>query len=205
MKDHATKILTLALVLFCTPTVAEVYKVVDENGNVTYTDQPPGPDSVPVDLPGLSIISPQQSPAGRRTAAPGDGEGEPEVTSIRELRRGYSDFSIVSPQHEESLWGTENTATVSWDTRYQLQAGMTVVVYLDGQPQPPTNVPVSVFRDLDRGEHNVRAELYDSKNRRIATSQTVTFYMKQPSINFPGNPNNPNNVNNGGNQGNNPN
>ena len=204
MKDHATRIWVLTLALLCMPALAEVYKVVDENGNVTYTDQPPGPDAVPVELPGLSIISPQQAPAGRKKAAPGSEDGEPDVTSIRELRRGYSDFRIVSPEQDESLWGTENTATVAWDTRYQLQAGMNVVVYLDGQAQPPTNSPVSVFQDLDRGEHNVRAELFDNKNRRVASSQTVTFYVKQPSINFPGNPNNPNNANNGGNQGNNP-
>ncbi|MBT8062764.1 MAG: DUF4124 domain-containing protein [Xanthomonadales bacterium] len=202
MKDHAIRVFIFALVLLCMPAIAEVYKVVDENGNVTYTDQPPDSDSVPVELPGLSIISPQQAPVGRRTAEQASEEGEPEVTSIRDLRRSYRDFAIVSPQQDESLWGTDNTATIAWDTQYQLQAGMSVIVYLDGKAQPATNSPVSVFTELDRGEHKVRAELFDNKNRKVATSPTVTFYIKQQSINFPANRNNPNNPSNsGGNPG----
>lgn len=190
MKDHAIRLFISMLALLCAPALAEIYKVVDENGNVTYTDQAPGPDAKPVDLPGLSIISPQQAPAGRKTADDQKEAGLEEVTSIRELRRGYSDFAIVTPKPDESLWGTENTATVTWATRYQLQAGMYVVVHLDGEAQPPSNTPVAVFRNMDRGTHTVRAELFDQRNRRVASSQTVTFHIKQQSINFPANRNN---------------
>jgi hypothetical protein len=38
---------------------------------------------------------------------------------------------------------------------------------------------------LDRGEHNVYAELKDAQGRRIARTDTVTFFMKQGSQNFP--------------------
>ncbi len=40
-----------ALLLFsATPLLAQVYKVVDKDGNVTYTDQPPADGSGPVEL-----------------------------------------------------------------------------------------------------------------------------------------------------------
>ena len=35
---------------------ADIWKVVDEDGNVTYTDQQPKDGSKPMDLPELSII-----------------------------------------------------------------------------------------------------------------------------------------------------
>ena len=34
----------------------EIYKVVDEHGNVTYTDQRPSEGAVPMDLPPLSVV-----------------------------------------------------------------------------------------------------------------------------------------------------
>lgn len=207
MMDHAAKIAILILALLCTPAMAEIYKVVDENGNITFTDRPPGPEYKPVELKGLSVISPQQAPKGRDRDEGDQAEEEPEL-SIRELRRSYKNFAITSPKQDESLWETNNTATVAWATGYQMQASMSVVVYLDGQAQPPTNAPVAVFENLDRGAHSVRAELFDGKNRRVASTPSVTFYIKQQSINFPNNLNNPNNPNNpnnrrnnGGNQG----
>ena len=190
MKDHRrTAFLTILFMLVITPQVfAAVYKVVDKDGNVTYTDKAPHPDAKPVNLPGLSIISPQKNENLKvRTAGEASMEAEDteQVESIRDLRRGYRDFHLVSPEQEESLRSTNNTATVAWDTRYQLQAGMNVVVYLDGVAQAPTSSPVMHFQNLDRGEHKVMAELYDRRNRKIATSETITFYIQQASVQNP--------------------
>jgi len=47
-----------ALMLPVAPTFAQpIYRVVDENGNVTYTDQKPSDDAVPMVLPEISVIS----------------------------------------------------------------------------------------------------------------------------------------------------
>ena len=67
MKDHIqqfslliTLVITLAMTFACaSQALAEVYKTVDKDGNVIYTDQPPDPQSKPMDLPGLSVIAPQ--------------------------------------------------------------------------------------------------------------------------------------------------
>lgn len=166
---------------------AEVYKVVDENGNVTYTDQAPGPDAKPLALRELSVISPQVTApkdGAEQTgtdAAAGDQE---EVTSIRELRRGYRDFRIVSPTPEQHIWGTGNEVTVAWDAQYKLQPGMMVTFYVDGKAQPPTAQQAITVGRLDRGEHKVYAELFDSRNRRITTTEPVTFFIRQWSVNF---------------------
>ena len=56
MKDHIQRLLiplALLSLLAFTAARAEIYKVVDEHGNVTYTDQKPSPDAVPVQLRGL--------------------------------------------------------------------------------------------------------------------------------------------------------
>lgn len=173
-----------AVLALAVPALGQVYETRDENGNVIYTDQPPGPDARPMDLPGLSVISPD--PAGAPPELPaGEGEeGAEAVTDIRELRRGYRDFRLVSPEPEANLWGTGNEAVAAWETRYALQEGMQVTFVLDGRSMEPTTDSSMVLGDLDRGEHVVYAELRDARGRFVARTDPVTFYVKQHSVNF---------------------
>lgn len=161
---------------------AQVYKTVDEDGNVVYTDQAPSGDAEPMEMPGLSIVETPEYQRPALRADEDDANDEGKITDIRTLRRGYRDFRISAPMPDQTFWGTENMATVSWETKYALQEGMSVVVYIDGEAQPPTTNPVMSTGRLDRGEHKVRAELYDAQKRRVASTDTVTFHVKQQSV-----------------------
>jgi hypothetical protein len=172
------------------PAIAAVYKTVDENGNVTYTDQPPEAGAVPIKLRELSIISPQERPKpakveGQPDTGDGIADGQVEVTNLRDLKRGYNDFAIVSPLDDQQFIGTQNVASVSWTTRYRLQEGMVVVLFLDGVAQPATTSSIIRLNDVWRGEHTVSAEILDARGRKIATASPVTFHMRQYSVNSP--------------------
>ena len=180
-----SKVLMAAcLVAFAATAAAQVYKTVDENGNVIYTDQPPDPDAKPVELPGLSVIESVKAPepVESEDAAP----GEEAVTDIRELRRGYRDFQITKPAQDEYVEGTGNMVTIAWDTRYALQPGMAVIISLDGTQLEPTVSSAITVQQVDRGEHTVSARLVDSQLRVIADAAPVTFYVRQFSQNFGG-------------------
>lgn len=177
-----------SLLLFVTGPAAvvaasgEIYKVVDKDGNVTYTDQRPSSDAQPVDLPELSVVEtdidvPESSPS----AASAEGEAKPPTP--RELRRQFADFRIIQPAQEETFWGTANSVVVSWGSSQSAPPELSARLYVDGQPQ---DVPVSgsVTLTLDRGEHQVYAELLDARKRRVVTTDTVTFFVKQHSVNF---------------------
>ena len=58
-----------------------------------------------------------------------------------------------------------------------------MTVYVDGASRPVLSGD-SVSLVLDRGEHQVYAVLRDANKRRIATTETVTFFVKQHSVNF---------------------
>ena len=177
--------LLLTLLLTFAPSVfAEVYKTVDENGNVTYTDQPPTPDAKPVKLRELSVISPVRSPKKEVVEEESVAEGQIEVTSLKDLKRGYKDFAITNPTPDQTLWGTQNQATITWDSRYRLQPGMQIMVYIDGVAQEPSTGNAMIVEKLWRGQHEVYADLVDARNRRIARTETVTFHIKQFSANF---------------------
>jgi hypothetical protein len=174
----------LALLLLLLPLVAsaqgEIYKVVDEDGNVTFTDQRPSADAEPMDLPELSVVETDiQVPDPQGTAE----EAETKPMTPRELRRQFRDFRITSPQNEETFWGTANTVVVSWGSTNPVPPEMSVLLFVDGASQevPGTG---SVSLTLERGEHQVYAELRDERNRRIVATDPVTFFVKQHSANF---------------------
>jgi len=158
---------------------ANIYKVVDENGNVTYTDQKPSPGSQPIDLPPLSVVETTKPDVPAVTSE----SAEEKTATPRDLRKQFSDFRIIQPQNEETFWGTANTVVVSWGSSKTIPEDMKSVLYVDGDAR---NVPGSgsVSLTLDRGEHQVYAELRDARNRRVVTTDTVTFFVKQHSVNF---------------------
>ena len=158
----------------------DIYKVVDADGNVTFTDQPPSTGAEPMDLPPMSVIETDvQVPAVPAEAAP----GEPKPLTSRELRKQYRDFTITQPQPEQTFWGTGNSVVVTWGSSQAIPPEMSVMLFVDGAAQKaPAAGGVSLT--LDRGEHMVYAELRDERNRRIVTTDTVTFFIKQHSVNF---------------------
>jgi len=159
----------------------EIYKVVDKDGNVTFTDQRPSDSAQPMDLPPLSVIeSDIEVPEPTVEAAT---SSEPQAPTPRDLRRQYSDFRITQPEQEETFWGTANSVVVGWGASEPPLPDMSARLYLDGTPQ---DVPAAgnVSLTLDRGEHNVYAELLDARKRVIVTTQPVTFFVHQNSVNF---------------------
>lgn len=160
---------------------ADIYKVVDKDGNVTFTDQPPGDGSQPMDLPPLSIIETniEVDQAGSDPEIVDETPAEP---TLQDLRRMFGDFHITAPQNEETFWGTGNTVVVSWASASPPVGEMSGRLFVDGQAQV---VPASggVTLTLDRGEHTAYVELLDAGNRRIVATPTVTFFVQQFSAN----------------------
>ena len=162
----------------------KVYKTVDKDGNVVFTDQPPEPGAEPLEMRGLSIVEFQKSdPPKAVRATPDDLNEDGQVTDLRTLRRGYRDFRLVQPTSEQTFVGTENIATFAWETQYELQEGMNVVLAINGQRMPGTTQQVVASPRLDRGEHEVTAQLIDARGRVIASADPVTFFIRQNTVN----------------------
>jgi len=177
--------LTICSLLVTAAAEAEVYKTVDEDGNVVYTDRQPAPGAKPLQLRGLTVVPvPEPSPPKAVRARPAQADAEGQVTDLGALRRGYRDFRLTQPMPEQTFAGTANIATVAWDTQYALQEGMAVIVSVDGQAMAPTTNAVVTTERLDRGEHTVSATLVDSQGRTIATAAPVTFFIYQHSAQF---------------------
>jgi len=170
------------LMISAPPLMAQVYKVVDKDGNVTYTDQPPADGSGPVELPPISVIEAPKYETAPKTGDQAGGEEDNKEMSLSYLRKNYSDFAIVSPQQEESVWRPDGPIPVAWNTKFALQDGMQVTLFLDGKKHSSTTQQMVPMANLDRGEHVLTAELRDAKNRLIAKAKPVTFFVRQPGL-----------------------
>lgn len=181
------------LVMVSPLAVAQIYKVVDEQGNVVYTDQAPADGSPPMSLPELSIIetdyppattAADEQPAGQEAATEDAAEeAAEEATTPRVLRKTYRDFRITQPQQEQTFWGAENTVVIGWSSSVPLLPELSVRLYVDGQAVTTTSDGLFAMT-LDRGEHSTYAELLDPRGRRVITTPAVTFFVKQHSIGF---------------------
>jgi len=172
----------VAMLLFLLPFAlfaqGQIYKVVDKDGNVIYTDQRPNADAQPMDLPPLSVIQTDiQTPKAPAQDTP---EAEEPVTTA-DLRKQFSDFRITRPVPEETFWGTANSVVVTWESSQPIPPEFRVVVFVDGESRPASGGALNLT--LDRGAHKVFAELLDQRNRRIVSTAPVTFYVQQHSVN----------------------
>jgi hypothetical protein len=173
-------VLVLLLIPLAAQAEGEIYKIVNPDGSVTFTDQRPAPGAEPLNLPPLSVVEteipvPEDAGAGAEEAS-----REP---TARDLQREYRDFRITQPQSEETFWGTGNQVTVSWGASKPIREDLNVTLYVDGAAQAAPAAG-SVTLTLDRGEHQVYAVLRDVNKRRIAVTETVTFFVRQHSVNF---------------------
>ena len=183
---HKTFLLALAvfsLAVMASPLAAQVYKIVDKDGNVTFTDKPPVEGAQPMDLPPLSVIeTPDYGEAARKTEEAEAAAGGEEAVPLRTLRNNYRDFAIIAPLQEESVWRPDGPISIAWSASNQLMDGMRVVILLDGQQRAVTTAPMIPVNGLERGEHTVTARIIDARNRTIATAEPVVFYVRQPGL-----------------------
>jgi hypothetical protein len=152
----------ILLALAAAPLAAqEIYRVVDENGNVTYTDQKPNDNADPMDLPELNVLGDDEAAAEVITA-------EPESETAQPLN-----FRITSPTDGETLAG--EAIQVEMDIGIEIPPTAQIVLFLNGQPQEPIRTLDITLDQIPPGPYQLRAELQTPEGRKIAETGSVRF------------------------------
>lgn len=172
------------LILLCAMALAglaraEIYKYVDEDGSVVFTDQPPTDDAKPADLPGLSVIE-----ASKPLSVP----RPPGTAGKRGPGPAYPDLAIASPRPDENVRGTGNMLSLRLTSSEPLREGDKLMVYLDGREQGAFSGFAVDLKDIPRGEHQVSARIVGPDGQEQASAGPVTFYMRQHSQLFQNQP-----------------
>ncbi len=153
---------------------APVYKHVDEQGNVTYSDKPQDEHDQPADLKPISVIP------GRKVSSP---PRRPDPAPEPPPRVRYS-FEWKHPVPEQTLRNTGGTVKVDLRISPSPPEGYRVELWLDGNKRMDwPGVPVTL-QEVWRGEHVLEARIVDTAGRKVAAGQ-VKFYMHQTSLLIP--------------------
>jgi hypothetical protein len=170
--------LAAVVLLLALPAQAEVYRIVNPDGSVTFTDQPqPGAETV--ELPPMSTYPAPRVSAPDQASSGQDGESED---------AGYSSFVVVAPAPEATI--RDNQGNLSMQVRVepalQVEQGHRIQFMVDGvdQGEPSTSTAVT-FQNVDRGSHTLSARLIDAEGTTLMTAPAVTVFLRRASVNFP--------------------
>lgn len=148
---------------------AEIYKGVDTEGNVTFSDkETPNAEIIPMPSPN-TVNMPK---AARKTT-----EEKSEITS-------YSSLKIVQPTTNLTL--RDNTGkiavTIELVPDLDVAAGHSIAVYLDGKPAIKGITTLTTqLSDVPRGSHGVKVHVKDENGKSLIASKKVIVHMKRLS------------------------
>ena len=160
----------------------EIYRWVDKNGVVHYSDQPDSPDAVLIDVIEPNAYEAQDALAAANADRYDSGSRRDEQEESR-----YTSLAIVSPTPDQVFFGADAVVSVAAELQGTLQPDHTVAFFLNGERRETEGLTAQ-FPGLPRGSYVLRASILDADGRPVITSPQVSFHVRQPSINSPQSP-----------------
>lgn len=172
-----------ALTVTFSASAQEIYRWVDKDGVVHFSDQP-GSDKAEL----ITVLEPStfQGPdEGGDSASPASGSSarvaqEPEISP-------YRGMAIVAPTPDQVFFGADAVVTATANLDGTLLPDHSVVFFLNGNRHQAQGLSAE-FTNLARGTYFLRASVLDQAGRPVISSQQTTFHVRQPSINSPQSP-----------------
>ncbi|MFO7786143.1 MAG: DUF4124 domain-containing protein [Halospina sp.] len=170
--------LVLALLLAPgSPVAGEVYRHVDENGNVTYSDEPADDDSEAMELEPLSEVNLPDGAARERR----DRDDEPEGDSGNDEQQGYESIEITEPEHDSAFWRGDGLVVVRLQSQPSLRSGHRYALELDGERTRESRDTSFTLENMDRGTHEVVIHVINANGETISSSDVTRFTLHRPS------------------------
>jgi hypothetical protein len=178
--------LLLLIALMPCAVQGEIYRWVDKDGVIHYTDEPPSKNAKPAKLPPLQTISPiAPATPSRATQAMDD-----DVPAAPTALGGNQPIFILSPKPDQTFRSAERTVPVTVSLDGPLEKGQGLIFFLDDTPQGegPTRELSTTIIEVERGEHRIGAAIVDESGGEIARAPEVTVHLKPPTVNGPASP-----------------
>lgn len=165
------------VILFCTPFwgFAETFKVIDEDGNVTFTDAPKqDEDAEVVELPSINTIPKAQT----IPLKPSNNEAQ----DINPAPSGY-DVTITSPLAGTEILADQRSLAVAFATIPVLHFTHFARLFMDGKPVgDPIQGTSFVIEEIYRGEHRLQVVIVSASGELIAQSAPVSVLVFRPIV-----------------------
>jgi len=172
MKHIILKSLLLSALLLTFSASAELYKGLDAEGNMVYSDKP-FKNSEQFTPPSLTIMdAPKVQPKK-------EVDKEAEEKAFK-----YTRFSITAPKNNEVIWNNPQLmVSLKVSPALNVKEGHTTWLMMDGKPlvKKSRSLLLQINR-ADRGEHKLQAQIRDKKGKIIKRSKTITVHIKYAVI-----------------------
>jgi len=152
---------------------AQVYKHVDEKGNITYSDVPQKKGDKPISLPEPTTYKPD---------APKSSIDNDKNKSAIPKTIQYELVAITSPANDATVRSNSGDISVQISSNPALQGDSVYVVFLDGSEIQRSSAASLTLTNVDRGSHTVSVEIQDSNDQVLVASEPVTFHLFRHSV-----------------------
>lgn len=162
---------------------ATVYRVTDEQGNITFTDQPEANSGV-IERQIVSVINLMQASVPLKpddnSAAHSLVVNRDSAASVSSIRP-YTQAIIVSPREGSTLRNTAGAMTIELSLMPQLQTGHQVQLWVDGQRHGSAIKATTLHvTNIERGAHQFVCRVVNADGQTVANTAAVTVHVKRP-------------------------
>lgn len=155
------------------PAQAEVYRQVDANGNVTFTDEP-GDNAERVNVkPVTTITMPKPETVKRQLDEDDESIGDQDA---------YESVSFTSPTDDEAFHSGSGNVQFQVTSTPGLRQGHQFEITMDGTPVGQTRSGSVTVNNVFRGTHNASVNVIGPDGERIYTGDSISFTVHRPSV-----------------------
>ena len=165
----------LALSVTASATAA-VYKWVQPDGSVIYSDRAPDENAAPTELPALQEIKmPPPPPPSTDTTADNN---QSQQTRSEE----YTKLTIAEPADNSTFRNNAGQVRVKLELEPALQAGDMVAIILDGKEIGQGKSTAVSLSNIDRGSHTLQAVVKNAQGSTLISASPITFTLQRTSL-----------------------
>jgi hypothetical protein len=178
---------------------AEIYRSVDSDGNVIFSDKPVR-GAKNVTLPPLQSYTSAVSTSASNAESAAKAEDVTVATSQPAKRSPfgghvYDEIAISAPANQATIQNSGGKLDVNVTLTPTLHRGDKLIITIDDEPVAESGEPNVGFllEAIPHGSHQLQAYVMGPDTHIVKSSPEITFYMQQTGVNSPANPNNPSN------------
>ncbi len=171
MKSTLLKSVLLTLLLSFT-SQAGLYKGLDNEGNVVYSDTP-FENAEEITPPPITVVdTPKVKPKQKV------------VEEEKQAETKYTTFSMTTPKNDQTIWN-EPALAVSLKLKPALATveGHNIWLIMDGKPliKKSQNLSLQIGR-ANRGSHSLQAQVRNKKGKIIKSTRAIKIHIKNTVV-----------------------
>ncbi|MBE9567404.1 MAG: DUF4124 domain-containing protein [Proteobacteria bacterium] len=152
---------------------AALYRGIDAQGNVVYSDTP-FEDAEEYTPPPISVVAPL-----KKKEVSGSAENDEAAAGKEPAEFKYLDFDIVSPINNQTIRNEQDVKVMlKINPGLNTEKEHTIWLLMDKRPVVKKSLSTSLqVEQVDRGAHQLQAEIRDGEGKMVIRTRPVVFFV----------------------------